>query len=149
MGISPAVAARAEARALRIPAPLVLLAWVAVASALQLVRAPGLPAWRVLWAEDGTIFLQQSLDRSFPHMLGTTYAGYLHVVPRLLTEPAALLPLGDAATVLAVGSAIVASLLAAYMWVASASVFETRRARGLLVLLFLFAPARWRCWRRS
>jgi hypothetical protein len=141
MASFPAIAERPRARATtRVPAPLVLLAWLAAASALQLVRAPGLPAWRVVWAEDGTIFLQQALDHSFPHALGTTYAGYLHVVPRLLAEPVALLPLGAAATVFAVSSALVASLLAAYVWVASASVFETRRARALAVALFLLAP---------
>ena len=68
----------------------------------------------------------QALDHSFREALGTTYAGYLHVVPRLLAEPAALLPLSAAAAVVAIDSASVASLLAAYVWVASRTVFETR-----------------------
>ena len=84
MGSSPSVAARPLPRALRLPAPLLLLGWVVVASALQLVRAPGIPAWRVMWAEDATVFLSQALGRSFPEALGTTYAGYLHIVPRLI-----------------------------------------------------------------
>lgn len=141
MASFPSTVARPFPRAsVRVPAALVLLAWVVVAGAIQLVRAPGLPAWRVIWAEDGTIFLQQALDQSFPHALGTTYAGYLHVVPRLVAEPAALLPLGAAAAWLAIASAAVTSLLAAYVWVASASILETRRARALLVALFLLAP---------
>ena len=141
MGSSPSVAARPSLRAsVRVPAPVVLLVWVVAASAIQVARAAGLPAWRVVWAEDGTIFLQQALDQSFPQALGTTYAGYLHVVPRLLAEPAALLPLSAAAAWLAIASAAVASLLAAYVWVASATLFETRRARALLVALFLLAP---------
>jgi hypothetical protein len=137
---SAAAHARAQPRALRIPAPLLLLAWVAAAALLQLVRAPGLPAWRVVWAEDGTIFLQQALTKSLPAALGTTYAGYLHVVPRLLAEPAAALPLGAAAAVMAVEAAVVVALLGAYVYVASATLFETRWARALLVLLFVFAP---------
>ena len=140
MGSSPSVAARPLPRALRLPAPLLLLGWVVVASALQLVRAPGIPAWRVMWAEDATVFLSQALDRSFPEALGTTYAGYLHIVPRLIVEPAALLPLSAAAAVVAINSAVVVSLLAAYVWVAARSVFETRLARALLVALFVFAP---------
>jgi hypothetical protein len=140
MGSSPSVAARPLPRALRLPAPLLLLGWVVIASALQLVRAPGLPAWRVMWAEDATVFLSQALDRSFPEALGTTYAGYLHIVPRLIVEPTALLPLSAAAAVVAINSAVVVSLLAAYVWVAARSVFETRLARALLVALFVFAP---------
>jgi hypothetical protein len=139
MASSPGVAAR-PLPAVRLPAPLMLLAWVVAASALQLVRVPGLPAWRVLWAEDGTIFLHQALDHSFPHALGTTYAGYLHLLPRLLAEVAVAFPLGAAAGVLAAESAAVVALLAAYVWVASASVLETRRARVLLVALFVCVP---------
>jgi hypothetical protein len=141
MGSLPSIAARPRTRAtVRVPAPVLLVAWLAVATAIQLVRVPGLPAWRVIWAEDGTIFLQQALDGSLPQALGTTYAGYLHVVPRLLAEPAALLPPLYAAAVFAIGSALVVSLLGAYVWVASATLFETKRARALLVALFLFVP---------
>jgi len=125
---------------MRLPAPLLLLAWVVGVAALQLVRAPGLPGWRVMWAEDATVFLSQALERSFPEALGTTYAGYLHVVPRLIVAPAALLPLSAAAAVVAIGSAVVVSLLAAYVWVAARSVLETWPARALLVVLFVFAP---------
>ena len=140
MGSSPSVAARPLPRALRLPAPLLLLGWVVIASALQLVRAPGIPAWRGMWAEAATVFLSHALDRSVPEALGTTYAGYLHIVPRLIVEPAALLPLSAAAAVVAINSAVVVSLLAAYVWVAARSVFETRLARALLVALFVFAP---------
>ena len=139
MASSPGVVAR-PLPAVRLPAPLMLLAWVVAASALQLVRTPGQPAWRVLWAEDGTIFLQQALDKSFPHALATPYAGYLHVVPRLLAELAAPFPLAAAAGVLAASAGAVVALLAAYVWVASASVLTTRRARALLVALFICVP---------
>ena len=132
---------RPVAAGLRVPAPLLLLAWVAATSLLQLVRAPGLPAWRVFWTEDASVFLQQALDQSFPSALGTSYAGYLHVGPRLIVEPASWFPLDAAAAIVAVGAAVAASLLAAYVWVASRSFLETRRARALLVTLFLFAPA--------
>ena len=149
MGSAPSVAAGPALRAsVRVPVPVLLLAWVVAASAIQVARAAGRPAWRVVWAEDGTIFLQQALDQSFAQALGTTYAGYLHVVPRLLAEPAALLPLSAAAAWLAIASAAVASLLAAYVWVASATLFETRRARALLVALFLLARPPSPSWRR-
>ena len=143
MSTSPSITAgaRVAGRTLvRVPAPLVLLAWVAVASLVQLVRAPGLPSWSVLWTEDGSVFLQQALVRSFPDTLGTTAVGYLHVVPRLLVEPATWFPLDAAAAIIAAGAAITASLLAAYVWVATRSVFDTWRSRALVVALFLFSP---------
>jgi len=121
-----------------VPAPVGLLAWLALASAAQLVRAPGLPPWRVLWAEDGTVFLEQALDSPFLQTLGTTYAGYLHVVPRLLAEPASWFAPDAAAAILATSAALTASLLAAFVWVASRSVFTTRSVRALVVVLFLF-----------
>ncbi len=77
---------------------------------------------------------------SFPDALTTTSAGYLHIVPRLLVEPATWFPLDAAAAIIAVGAAVTASLLAAYVWVATRSVFDTQRARALVVALFLLAP---------
>jgi hypothetical protein len=143
MSSSPSIAAGARAAAgslVRVPAWLVLVAWVGMASLLQLVRAPGLPEWSVLWTEDGSVFLQQALVRSFPDALTTTSAGYLHVVPRLLVEPASWFPLGAAPAIIAVGSAAAAALLAAYVWVATRTIFDTPRARALVVALFLLAP---------
>jgi hypothetical protein len=137
---SPALRALPRGSA-RVAPPVALAAWIVFASLLQLVRAPGLPAWRVLWTEDGTVFLHEALTRSFPSALGTTYAGYLHIGPRLLVEPATWFPLDAAAAIIAVGAAIATSLLAAYVWVASRSFLETPRARALLVALFLCAPA--------
>ena len=73
-----------------------------------------------MWAEDATVFLSQALDRSFPEALGTTYAGYLHIVPRLIVEPAvAAAALAPPPRVVAINSAVVVSLLAAYVWVAA------------------------------
>lgn len=140
MGSSPAAVARPLLPAVRLPAPLLLLGWVVAVSALQLVRSPGLPAWRVMWTDDGPTFLEQALDRSLPEALATTYAGYLHVVPRLLVAPTALLPLSAAAAVVAIGTAVVVSLLAAYVWVAARSLFATWPPRALLVALFVLAP---------
>jgi hypothetical protein len=137
--IAPRLALGARTAALRLPAPLALLTWLILASAVQLVRAPGLAPWQVLWAEDGTVFLQQALDGPFLQTLGTPYAGYLHVVPRLLAEPATWFAPGAATPILAICAALTASLLAAFVWVASRSVFTTRPVRALVVVLFLFA----------
>jgi hypothetical protein len=86
---------------------LLAVAW-AVATALLLVRPAGVPAWRVLWAEDGSRFLSGALDHPGPATWLEPYAGYLHLLPRLVGDVAARLPLAAAAPAFAVASAVVA-----------------------------------------
>ena len=66
----------------------VLLATLAVllATAVQLVRGPGLPVWRGVFGEDGGIFLTQALASHGWGSLFTPYQGYVQFVPRLLAE---------------------------------------------------------------
>lgn len=108
---------------------------------LQLLRQPGVPSWDSLLAEDGGIFLTDALNRPGLANLIRPYEGYLHVVPRLLAALSAALPLQAAAVVLSGGAALVVSLLCLWIYVASGSVFRTRWARVLLVLLVLLLPA--------
>lgn len=108
---------------------------------LQLLRQPGVPAWDTVLAEDGGIFLTDALNRPGWGNLFRPYEGYLHLVPRLLAALAAALPLRVAAVVLTGGAALVVSLLCLWIYVRSATVFQTRWARILLVLLVLLLPA--------
>lgn len=52
----------------------------------------GLPMGRFLWAEDGPVFLQMARDNGLAS-LWASYAGYLHLYPRLVALLAADLPL--------------------------------------------------------
>src|SRR5207253_1577559 len=89
-----------------LPAALVLLG-----TGLQLVRGPGVPVWRAVFGEDGGIFLTEALaSRGWSGLL-TPYQGYVQLASRAVAEVAATFPLGAAAVVLAVGSALIVSLL--------------------------------------
>lgn len=114
--------------------------FVGCATLLQLVRSTGVPSWDSLWQEDGGIFLTDALHRHLANALTRPYNGYLHVVPRLLAALAVHLPLRDAGWVFAVSSALVASLVAVYVWWASRLLIAAAWARALLAVLVCLAP---------
>ena len=123
---------------LRLP---VLLAFLVGGSTLQLLRTPGIPAWRSLQAEDGGIFYTDALNDPLIRTIGRAYEGYLHVVPRLIAALASLFPVQDAAVVINVGAALVVSLLAAYFWFAARDLLPSAWGRALVVLLILLLPS--------
>jgi hypothetical protein len=55
----------------------------AIAFALLVLKSPDALTLPQFWAEDGAIFFEQQLYRSWPPLL-TPYAGYLHTAPRLV-----------------------------------------------------------------
>jgi hypothetical protein len=90
---------------------LVVVAAVVIGTFAQVIRLPGDAAYNTIWAEDGSVFLNQAINQGVLHAFTIPYAGYLHLVPRVLATVAALLPLQWAAAILGVGSALVVSLL--------------------------------------
>ncbi|WP_120617533.1 hypothetical protein [Corallococcus sp. CA049B] len=96
-----------------------------------------------LWAEDGAVFLTDALA----HGLGATfipYAGYLHIVPRLLALGLSLLPieafaLGLAFVVLAVDAAVFALIARIrFRWLVPHD-----GVRVLAAMAFCFLPGTW------
>lgn len=75
---------------------IVLVAFLALVGALQLFRAGPTETLSSLWAEDGPVFLGGALWHGFFDNVTTTYAEYLVLVPRLIGELGAWLPLRDA-----------------------------------------------------
>src|SRR5437660_10035798 len=69
-----------------------LLAFLA-AVGFQLLTPAGQSHLTHLWAEDGALFLRDSLTRRFGTNLVTPYGRYLHVVPRLVAWLMSVLPL--------------------------------------------------------
>ena len=69
-----------------------------------------------VWAEDGRIFLGDSVHHGFAS-LWYVYSGYLHTTPRLLAFIGKALPLHDYAAYTVVVSAVVTGLLASYVYV--------------------------------
>ncbi|MFC5004263.1 hypothetical protein ACFPIJ_41365 [Dactylosporangium cerinum] len=77
----------------------------------SILRQPGPGALDTIWAEDGEIFLTQAV-RDGAGAFTTSYAGYYHLVARLVAGVAALLPPSQAAAALAIGAAFVTTVFA-------------------------------------
>lgn len=118
-------------------------AWVLLATVVLLVRAPGVPAWRAVFGEDGGIFLTDALASPGWGSLFTPYQGYLQLAARLLAEAVAGFPLSAAAGLLAVSSALVTSLLSVFAFAASGAVLRSRWARLAVAVAPVLVPAGW------
>jgi hypothetical protein len=118
--------------------PLVQVTAVALGALAMLARMGGRPAWKSVWAEDPGIYLPQALAHSW-HLL-QSYGGYLQLVPRLIGQIAALLPIRDASVVFAVGGALVASACGLFAYHASAGHVSSRWLRVLLGLSVVLLP---------
>lgn len=78
-------------------------------TACSLARQGGAGALDTLWAEDGTTFLQELRDDGLAATLLRPYAGYVHLLPRLLIAAVGWLPV----PALAAGVALVAAFTTA------------------------------------
>jgi len=116
----------------------VQVALVAVGALVMLVRIGGRPAWHGVYAEDPGIYLPAAL--AHPWRLLQAYGGYLQLVPRLIGQVAALLPIKDASVVFAVSGALVASACALFAYHASAGHVRSRWLRVLVGLSVLLLP---------
>jgi hypothetical protein len=104
------------ARWLAAATPLLALFLVAAAT---LLRQTGIPKVRTIWAEDATVFVGCAYSHSTPAAcLLEPYNGWIHLVPRLGAELAALAPPADLPLALGLISALVAGLAAAVVSVA-------------------------------
>jgi hypothetical protein len=119
---------------------LAAVAAVLAGTVVSLARQPGIGALDTVWAEDGQVFLSDAAWDSPPEALATSYAGYFHLVPRLLAELAAATPVSWAAAVLAIGAAAVTAALAVLVYVASAAHLPSRTARVVAAAVVLVAP---------
>ena len=117
---------------------LVQVAVVALGALVMLVRIGGRPAWESVWAEDPGIYLPAAL--AHPWHLLESYGGYLQLVPRLIGQIAALVPIRDASVAFAVGGALVASACGLFAYHASAGQVSSRWLRALLGLSVVLLP---------
>lgn len=114
---------------------------VALLTYLQMVRRPSDPAlWDSLWTEDGKIFLTQALSQPFLDTLATSYYGYLHTVPRLITNVATWFPVEDMPLVMSLLTTFVIALLCVFVFEASGAWIASPIIRALLALAVAFAP---------
>jgi hypothetical protein len=117
---------------------LIQVAVIVVGAAVMLLRVGGRPVWEGVYAEDPGIYLPWALGHPW-HLL-EAYGGYLQLVPRLIGQIAALLPIRDAAVPFALGGALVASGCALFTYHASAGQVSSRKLRALLGLSVLLLP---------
>lgn len=123
------------------PAPLALAVIVAAAGfVVPVLRQVGASALETLWAEDGQVFLQSALSEAPTASIAGTYAGYLHLVPRLVAELGALLPLGQASEVFTVAANGVAAICALAVFVASRPHLRSLWIRALLAVSLVLVP---------
>lgn len=132
--------AGAEPSLSRFEGTVVVLAVLALAVVLALLRLGLTTSLNTVWAEDGPIYLQASLTQGLWHAVFSPYAGYLVLVPRLIAEVAAVPPLESAAATVSIVSALVAALSALAVWFATAGHIRNPYLRGGLALATLLAP---------
>lgn len=106
-----------------------------------LLRESGTPAWRTIWAEDGSVFYAQAKWMPLWQTFTRPYNGYMHAVPRLLAALAALLPASDAAAAMAVLAAATVSGIALAVHRASGDFVERPAVRFALAAAVLLLPA--------
>jgi hypothetical protein len=113
---------------------------VLLGTAVGLVRQPGIGAFDTVWAEDGQIFLSGAVDKGLIGAIATPYAGYYHLVPRLLAQLAALLGPGAVPGVLAVESALCTALAALLVYVISGAHLRGQLSRLLVSAVVVVMP---------
>ena len=119
---------------------LVAGAAVLAGTAVGLLRQPGAGALDTVWAEDGAVFLGEATRHGALEAVGMSYAGYFHLVPRLLTAVATLFPPSAAATVLAIEAALVVAALAVLVYAASAELLRSPLSRFLVAAPVVVVP---------
>jgi hypothetical protein len=117
---------------------LVQVAVVALGAVVMLARLGGRPAWKSVYAEDPGIYLPQAL--AHPWHLLQSYGGYLQLVPRVIGQVAALVPVKHASVAFAVGGALVAAACALFTYHASEGQIGSRWLRVLLGLSVILLP---------
>ncbi|HEX7307255.1 hypothetical protein [Lentzea sp.] len=94
-----------------------------------------------LWAEDGAVFTAGARRLPLLDNLFAPYGGYLHTVPRLVAELAALLPVEWTAAVFALAAAVLRTLVALIAFAGSRAYIESTPLRFALASLVIVLPA--------
>ena len=94
-----------------------------------------------LWAEDGSVFLRQSIQYGVVRPFGRAYAGYYLFVPRLIGAIASGVPIREAALTTWLCVAAVVGWCAATIYAESEGWLATFPTRALLALSIVLLPA--------
>jgi hypothetical protein len=113
---------------------------VIVGALYQLNRQPGVPATDSLWAEDGRIFMQQSFGQPWYKVIVEPYAGYAHILPRLISVGGRTVAAEHLAAYYAWTAALVVSILAVIVFVAIHGHVHTLIGRAVTAGSFMTLP---------
>ncbi len=105
-----------------------------------LLRQTGVVATNTIWAEDGSVFLHDALAKPFGSSVLHLYAGYVQLLPRMLVEVPAALPLRDASATISVSGAAVVAALALVVFRASAGHVQCLPLRAILAAAVVLLP---------
>jgi len=118
----------------------IFVAFLTLATVMQLLRLGPSNAFNSLWAEDGPVFLGEAMAHDFFHVATITHGEYLVALPRLIGEVGAVAPLYHAPMVMALIAALVIALSGLTVWFASAGQIHNPYLRALLVTLMVLCP---------
>lgn len=94
-----------------------------------------------IWAEDGAIFLKETVTIGPLLSIGEPYAGYLHTVPRLISGISYLAaPLESYAVLVSFLSCAVVAGISVAVFRLSAALVENRALRLMLAMIPVFVP---------
>jgi hypothetical protein len=119
---------------------LAAILFIPVATLVQLWRVPGESAWRTVWFEDATIFYGDALELPLAETLAKPYNGYAHALPRILATIGTWLRPEWYSAWAAVSSTVVVSLLALFLYFASAPLLRAPLRRGVFAVSLLVLP---------
>lgn len=114
--------------------------FVTAATFVQLWRVPGEHVWRTVWFEDATVFYRDALHLSLAESITKPYNGYAHALPRLLAEVGSWLPPEWYSAWAAASSTFVVSLLALFLYFASAPLLHAPIRQAILAASLLVLP---------
>lgn len=114
------------------------VAAVCAGTLVLLLRVAQIPAWNCVYAEDYGVYLVQALQH--PWHIFTPYNGYYQLVPRLIGQAAALVPLTDAGVVFAAAGGAIAVGCALFTYHASAGHIRSRLLRAMLGAALVLLP---------
>ncbi|UDF14483.1 hypothetical protein LH407_06375 [Antiquaquibacter oligotrophicus] len=119
---------------------LILVTIVVVGTVVTLLRVP-LSHLDTVWAEDGQIFLQEHLDESAWAVLVKGYAGYQHLIPRIVTALiVSVVPIDAFGVAVFIACAILTGGVAAAVFWLSRDLVEWLPARLGLAGITLLLP---------
>jgi len=113
---------------------------VAVGTVVSLARTTGTGPFQSIWEEDARDLLTQALMRPGAFNLVKPFVGYFQLLPRLMGEVAAFVPISWAAAALSLQAAVSTALLALCVYVASGAHLRHPLPRLLVSAPLLFAP---------